>query len=55
MAKKVFYAIALVLVILVIVFLGASIEVSNPLIWLLHIIGIGGVFVGGYILGRKTK
>lgn len=55
MAKKIFYAIILALIILVVIFLGATIKVTNPLVWILHIVGIGGVLVGGYVLGRKTK
>ena len=55
MAKKIFYCIIVSLIVLTVVFLGAAIKVNNPFIWLIHIIGVGGVFVGGYILGRKTK
>ena len=55
MAKKIFYCICLALIILAVVCLGAAIKVNNPIVWLIHIVGVGGVFVGGYILGRKTK
>ena len=55
MAKKIFYLIILALIILVISCLGSIIKITNPLLVLLHIVGIAGVFIGGYVLGRKTK
>lgn len=55
MAKKIFYCIVLALIVLTVVALGAVIKVNNPLMLLIHVVGCGGVFVGGYALGRKTK